>query len=440
MTRVKNLVCFVCLFAASLCAAPALMEGIAAVVDGKPIMRSEFLNSLYQFQDTPEAAAMTEQQQKEYVLDQMIEEKVLLSRIDRDSIVVTDAEVDQRVNAHLEQVKYGNQEYLANTMKVYGLNEQEAFAKMIREGVGLDTVQYRARLSKQMRQHVEQLKVRQRYVGSISPTKKDVEEFYAKNKDSIPPQYNCVLLSHIQLVIHPDTAIVDSVKKLAEALIDSLNLGLNFEILAKNHSQDTSAAKGGDLGYFKRGLLDPAFERALDQLKNGQYSAVPVKTDLGWHIVRVLGRKEDGVRSAHILLRTIPTAADTAAVIQRADSLQKALKTKEEFSAAAKKLSEDKSSNFQGGLLGWFQRNEMEPAYVEPVAGLNVGEVSEPVLIDGAYHLFRLDDSRQIRELTLEEDYGKIESFAASHLENEKLKTLIKKWRQEVHVDIRMTE
>ncbi|MBR6378414.1 MAG: peptidylprolyl isomerase [Fibrobacter sp.] len=440
MTRVKNLVCFVCLLAASLCAAPALMEGIAAVVDGKPIMRSEFLNSLYQFQDTPEAAAMTEQQQKEYVLDQMIEEKVLLSRIDRDSIVVTDAEVDQRVNAHLEQVKYGNQEYLANTMKVYGLNEQEAFAKMIREGVGLDTVQYRARLSKQMRQHVEQLKVRQRYVGSINPTKKDVEEFYAKNKDSIPPQYNCVLLSHIQLVIHPDTAIVDSVKKLAEALIDSLNLGLNFEILAKNHSQDTSAAKGGDLGYFKRGLLDPAFERALDQLKNGQYSAVPVKTDLGWHIVRVLGRKEDGVRSAHILLRTIPTAADTAAVIQRADSLQKALKTKEEFSAAAKKLSEDKSSNFQGGLLGWFQRNEMEPAYVEPVAGLNVGEISEPVLIDGAYHLFRLDDSRQIRTLNLEEDYGKIESYTGAYLETEKLKKLLKKWRQEVHVDIRMTE
>jgi peptidyl-prolyl cis-trans isomerase SurA len=186
--------------------------------------------------------------------------------------------------------------------------------------------------------------------------------------------------------------------------------------------------------------LDPAFERALDQLKNGQYSAIPVKTDLGWHIVRVLGRKEDGVRSAHILLRTIPTAADTAAVIQRADSLQKTLKTKEEFSAAAKKFSEDKSSNFQGGLLGWYQRNEMEPAYVEPVTGLNVGEVSEPVLIDGAYHLFRLDDSRQIRELNLEEDYGKIEAIASNYMEDKKLKALIKKWRQEVHVDIRLTE
>ena len=154
----------------------------------------------------------------------------------------------------------------------------------------------------------------------------------------------------------------------------------------------------------------------------------------------MLGRKEDGVRSAQILLRTIPTAKDSADILARADSLHKAIKTKEDFSAAAKKFSQDKSSNFAGGLLGWYQKNEMEPAYVDPVANLNVGEVSEPVLIDGNYHLFRLDDARQIRELTMEEDYGKIENLAANHLENEKLKALVKKWRQEVHVEIRMTE
>ena len=398
-SRIFSAVFLVCaVLSVSGWSAPVLMEGIAAVVDGKTIMRSEFLNNLYQFQETPEGSAMTEQQQKDYVLEQMIEEKVLLSRIDRDSIVVTEAEVDQRVNAHLSQ--------LASSQNI----DMATLEKAIRAQLGLNMAQYR------------------------------VDAFYKAYKDSIPPQYNCVLLSHIQMTIHPDSAIVDSVRKEVELLIDSLNLGMNFEIMAKNHSQDTSAAKGGDLGYFKRGLLDPAFERALDQLKNGQYSAAPVKTDLGWHVVRVLGRKEDGVRSAHILLRTIPTAADSAIVIQRADSLQKSIKTQKEFYDAAKKYSEDKSSNFQGGLLGWFQMNEMEPAYVEPVSRLSVGEVSEPVLSDGAYHLFRLDDSRQLRELTLEEDYGKIESMAATHLENEKLKALIKKWRQEVHVDIRITE
>ena len=408
--------------------APVLMEGIAAIVDGKPIMRSEFLNNLYHFQETPEGAAMTEEQQKQYVLDKLIEEKVLLSRIDRDSIVVSDAEIDQRVTAHLSQ--------LAASQNV----NMATLEKAIRSQLGVSMAQYREQLAKQIRSHVETQRVRQRHVGAVSPTKKEVDFFYQTYKDSLPRQYNCVQLSHIQLKIKPNDAIVDSVKRVAEALVDSLNLGIKFELLAKNHSQDSSAEKGGDLGYYRRGLLDPAFERTLDQLKNGQYSSTPVKTDRGWHIVRVLGRKEDGVRSAHILLRTIPTAADSARVLQIADSLRASIKTKDDFAAAAKKFSEDKSSNFAGGLLGWYQKNEMEPAYVDPVANLNVGEVSEPVEIDGSYHLFRLDDSRQIRELTLEEDYGKIEAMAANHLEKEKLNALLKKWREEVHIEIRMTE
>ena len=413
---------------ASAFSAPVLMEGIAAIVDGKPIMRSEFLNNLYHFQETPEGAAMTDEQQKQYVLDKLIEEKVLLSRIDRDSIVVSDAEIDQRVTAHLSQ--------LAASQNV----NMATLEKAIRSQLGVSMAQYREQLAKQIRSHVETQRVRQRHVGSVSPTKKEVDAFYKAYKDSLPRQFNCVQLSHIQLKIEPDSAIVDSVKRVAEALIDSLNLGVKFELLAKNHSQDSSAAQGGDLGYYRRGLLDPAFERTLDQLKNGQYSSTPVKTDRGWHIVRVIGRKEDGVRSAHILLRTIPTAQDSARVLQLADSLRASIKTKDDFSAAAKKFSTDKSSNFAGGLLGWYQKNEMEPAYVDPVSNLNVGEVSEPVEIDGSYHLFRLDDSRQIRELTLEEDYGKIEAMAANHLENEKLNALLKKWREEVHIEIRMTE
>lgn len=409
-------------------AEPVLMEGVAAVVDGKPIMRSEFLNNLYRFQETPEGSAMSEADQRKYVLDQMIEEKVLLSRIDRDSIVVSEAEVDQRVNAHLSQLAASQNTTLAT------------LEKAIRAQLGISMAQYRDQLAKQIRSHIEMTRVRQRHIGVVNPTKKEVDAFFAEYKDSIPQQFNCVLLSHIQIPIEPDSMIVDSVKKIADSLIDTLNLGMSFELLAKAHSQDSSAAKGGDLGYFKRGQLDPAFERALDALKNGQYSSNPVKTKLGWHIARVIGRKEDGVRSAQILLRTIPTPKDTAKVIALADSLQKNIKTTEAFAAAAKKYSEDKSSNFAGGRLGWFQRNEMEPAYVDPVANLNVGEISEPVLIDGAYHLFRLDDSRQTRDLNLEEDYAKIEQMAASRIENQKLEALVKKWREEVHIEIRMTE
>ena len=250
-------------------AEPVLMEGVAAVVDGKPIMRSEFLNALYRYQETPEGNAMSEADQRKYVLDQLIEEKVWLSRIDRASIVVTDAEVDQRVNAHLSQLAASQNTTLAT------------LEKAIRAQLGISMAQYRDQLAKQIRGHIEMTRVRQRHVGVINPTKKEVDAFFAEYKDSIPQQFNCVLLSHIQLPIVPDSAIVDSVRKIADALIDTLNLGMSFELLAKAHSQDTSAAKGGDLGYFKRGQLDPAFERALDALKNGQYASNPVKTKLG---------------------------------------------------------------------------------------------------------------------------------------------------------------
>ena len=131
MTKVVKFLSLVGLFAASLWAAPALMEGVAAVVDGKPIMRSEFLNFLYQFQETPEGAAMTEQQQKDYALEQLIDEKVLLSRIDRDSIVVTDAEVEQRVDDQIERIKIGNKARLSAYAAPHGISENEALARLV---------------------------------------------------------------------------------------------------------------------------------------------------------------------------------------------------------------------------------------------------------------------------------------------------------------------
>ena len=62
--------------------------------------------------------------------------------------------------------------------------------------------------------------MRQLHVGSIHPTKKEVDLFYKDYKDSLPRQFNCVLLSHIQIPVKPDSSIIDSVKRVAETLID----------------------------------------------------------------------------------------------------------------------------------------------------------------------------------------------------------------------------
>ena len=85
-------------------AAPELFESIAAIVDGKPIMRSEVMGNLYQFQNSAEAAGLSEKEQVAFVIDRLIDDKVLLSRVDRDSIQISDDEVEMRVTQHLQNL------------------------------------------------------------------------------------------------------------------------------------------------------------------------------------------------------------------------------------------------------------------------------------------------------------------------------------------------
>ncbi|MGH8708709.1 MAG: SurA N-terminal domain-containing protein, partial [Burkholderiales bacterium] len=62
-----------------------------------------------------------------------------------------------------------------------------------------------------------------------------------------------------------------------------------FAELAKKHSQDPgSAANGGDLGFFGRGMMVPAFEQAAFRMKEGEIGA-PVKSEFGWHVIRLTG-------------------------------------------------------------------------------------------------------------------------------------------------------
>ena len=424
----SNLIALVLWTASSLFAAPELFESIAAIVDGKPIMRSEVMENLYQFQNTAEASEKSEKEQIAFVLDRLIDDKVLLSRVDRDSIRITDDEVDLRVTQHLQN--------LAARQNI----SMEILERAIRAQLGMSMVQYRENLAKQVREQMTIGRIRQRYVGGIKPTRKEVAEFYEHYKDSIPRQYNCMRLAHIALKIEPSPMIVDSVKKIAESLIDSLDHGMSWEILAKNHSQDSTAAKGGDIGYFQKGLLDPVYERAIKTVDNGAYTPKPVKTEGGWTIIRVIGRKEDGVRTAKIFLQTIPTAEDTARVMKLADSLRTSLTTDTLFAEAAKKFSSDKETNFNGGRLGWLEKTDVDSTFAPIVSNLSVGEISEPVPAGDALHLIRMDDMKQVRDYNLDEDYMKVEMFAINYMEDQKLREFVKKWREEVHIEIRMKE
>jgi peptidyl-prolyl cis-trans isomerase C len=82
-------------------------------------------------------------------------------------------------------------------------------------------------------------------------------------------------------------------KTQAEQIITELDLGGNFAKLAEKYStDDNSNTKGGDIGWFKPQPSLPEFSRAIMQLEKGKYTATPVQTPVGWHIIKVEDSRE----------------------------------------------------------------------------------------------------------------------------------------------------
>lgn len=78
----------------------------------------------------------------------------------------------------------------------------------------------------------------------------------------------------------------------ATALIEQLDGGADFAELATENSTDGSAANGGDLGYFQQGQMVPPFEEAAFALEPGAYTAEPVQSQFGWHVIKVEDRRD----------------------------------------------------------------------------------------------------------------------------------------------------
>ncbi len=94
---------------------------------------------------------------------------------------------------------------------------------------------------------------------------------------------------HILIKVNELVSSDEARNKLA-GLKERLDNGADFAELARLYSNDLSAAKGGDLGWMYQGDTVPDFERAMDALKIGEFSA-PVQSPFGWHLIQVLERK-----------------------------------------------------------------------------------------------------------------------------------------------------
>jgi peptidyl-prolyl cis-trans isomerase C len=91
---------------------------------------------------------------------------------------------------------------------------------------------------------------------------------------------------------HVEHILVDKESD-AKAIIAQLKAGANFEDIAKAKSKDPGSAKnGGDLGWVSDKSLVPEFSKAMVQLKNGQITDKPVKSQFGYHIIKTIDSRE----------------------------------------------------------------------------------------------------------------------------------------------------
>jgi peptidyl-prolyl cis-trans isomerase SurA len=98
---------------------------------------------------------------------------------------------------------------------------------------------------------------------------------------------------HILIKTSEITSDTDARNRVTQ-LKERLDNKVDFAELARLHSEDGSASKGGDLGWLSPSETVPEFERAMDTLKPGEIS-VPVKSPFGWHLIQVLERRSEDV-------------------------------------------------------------------------------------------------------------------------------------------------
>ena len=94
-----------------------------------------------------------------------------------------------------------------------------------------------------------------------------------------------------EVEVHAKHILVDSQDQ-AKDIIAQLSKGADFATLAKKYSKDPGAADGGDLGFFKKDEMVPAFADAAFALKPGQFTQTPVHTQFGWHVILVVERRQ----------------------------------------------------------------------------------------------------------------------------------------------------
>ncbi|MDY0081606.1 MAG: peptidylprolyl isomerase [Ignavibacteriaceae bacterium] len=402
------------------------LDKIVAVVDNEIILKSEldFQVSVFasQRQMDPNTPGLRDQ-----ILNSMIEEKLIYAQADIDSVIISEDEINQRIDY---QINVFTQQYgsVANIEKIYGMS--------------IDRI--KRELRDEVRKSLMSQRLQEKNFGKVQATRREVEEFFNTYKDSIGMIPEKVTIYHIFQNPKASEKLKKKFYDKASALLDSIKAGADFSELAKKYSDDPgSAAQGGDLGFVKKGVFYPEFEEAAFKLNVGEISEV-IESPVGFHIIQMLEKRGESVNTRHILIKI---KADEDADLKTIDflseirdSIQKGFGTFQDY---AKKYSEDKETAPFGGELGTFYMNQLDKALLDAVGKLKQGEIGYPRRLEYAqgtygYHIVWLKAHIPQHKADLESDYSEIKKLADDFKKQNEYEKWIAEIKKKIFWEVRI--
>jgi peptidyl-prolyl cis-trans isomerase SurA len=233
--------------------------------------------------------------------------------------------------------------------------------------------------------------VAQSYMIEKEVVEPGVQKFYDRKKEEIRASH---IIFHLQKNATPEDTLMAYIR--AMNAIDQIP-STPFDSLAARYSEDPKAKSNyGDLGFFTSDKMVPEFGDACFLLKPGEYTKRPIRTQYGYHVVKVTARQPNSgsVRISHILLRFNESSSDTVAVRDTAWMIYKRLKSGVSFKEMVKKYSQDPRSGANNGDMGFYERGRIPPEVANVLYDLQIDSISEPMRFNYGYHIFQLTEKK----------------------------------------------
>jgi peptidyl-prolyl cis-trans isomerase SurA len=319
---------------------------------------------------------------RKQVVDSLIDERVLVTYARDSGMKVDEAELDRAVNS-------------------VAANNRVTLAEMRRrlQAEGIEFSRFRSSLRDQIM--VE--RVREREVQArIRITDAEIDKFIAQQRGAAEAAAE-LNLAQILVTVPEGASEAQVAERRAriDAALARVQGGADFATVAREVSEDGNRANGGLIGLRPSNRLPDLFVEATKNLKAGEVTAQPVKSGAGFHVLKVVERRDGQVhrvmqsRARHILLRTSAQASAQDAARRLEDLKRQIEGGQRRFEDVAREVSEDGSAA-NGGELGWVSPGGFVPEFEEAMNRLAPSAVSPPVVSRFGVHLIQVIERREI--------------------------------------------